>query len=460
MDTDALVTFYKPQFEAVYSQKNITKLLQIKKVVQSDCPQIAEMFYSAMLSHKEASVFLDADQVETKLKASLQEWIIDLFTPKQNFQLEKVIYKQFKVGKTHARINIPMTFVDYGHRLIKTAVSDSLMNSKISSDELGSSLILINQLLDLSIGLINETYLNDLIQHERGAQSLRIHSSNAYLAYECEQLRSSLFDWFRKLLTALSQQKSVEHQILDIYQTEFGLWIIHRAPLIFISHSEIDRIEDLMLHIQNTVSKAFQGHNEQDWDKYSKAVDKLSEIVSETAWLIDSLAKSVLEQESGRDALTQLFNRRYLPNILSYEIEFNIKQNSEFAVLYLDIDHFKSVNDTYGHDRGDIVLSEIADRLIKSVRAGDYIFRYGGEEFLIVLTNSNRKFALGIADKIRSIIAGEQIKINGVSIPVTVSIGVALTGHNRNYETTISAADKALYQAKARGRNCCVLSET
>ncbi len=112
------------------------------------------------------------------------------------------------------------------------------------------------------------------------------------------------------------------------------------------------------------------------------------------------MAKLVLEQESGRYALTQLFNRRYLETILNYEIEFNIKQGSQFAVLYIDIDHFKRINDLYGHDRGDLVLAEIADLLLKSVRAGDYVFRYGGEEFLVVLTNTTALHAKDIAEKL------------------------------------------------------------
>ncbi len=237
-----------------------------------------------MLNHHQARIYLNADEVENRFKASMVFRIEALFTEKSVGQIEPFIATQLKVGHVHAHINIPMAFVDYGSRLIKQEISTLLFNSALSKEDMGRALILANSLIDLSMGLINETYVSGLLEHERNAQSLRIHSSSAYLAYECEQLRSSLFDWFRKLLTTLSQSKSTPLQIMDIFQTDFGLWVTHRARLIFTSHTEIDKIEHLIQHAQNFVDKVIEYHNKQAWNQYAEKVEELSETVSEAVW--------------------------------------------------------------------------------------------------------------------------------------------------------------------------------
>jgi len=284
------MALYRNQFEKLYSPENRATLNLLEQLITPDCRDIVNLFYSTMLTHEQARIYLNSAEVENRLKDTMTSWIENLLTEKTQDQIDSFVETQLKVGHAHSRINIPMTFVDYGSRLIKQEISQRLLASSLSKDDMGHALILVNALLDLALALINETYVSDLIEHERSAQSLRVHSSNAYLAYECEQLRSSLFDWFRKLITALSQNKSTKQQILDITQTDFGLWVTHKARLIFTSHSEIDKIEHLMQKAQYKVGQVVKFHNEKDWDQYAENIDDLSEIVSESAWLIASLA--------------------------------------------------------------------------------------------------------------------------------------------------------------------------
>jgi diguanylate cyclase len=165
------------------------------------------------------------------------------------------------------------------------------------------------------------------------------------------------------------------------------------------------------------------------------------------------------DMEIGRDPLTQLFNRRFLPTILKKEIELSRRKSGSFAVLMLDVDFFKKVNDTYGHESGDRVLQHVAALAMNKVRAGDFIFRYGGEEFLVLLTEVDANQALEVANKIRQHIESTNILLaREQAVKVTASIGIALNDGHPDYQRVIDRADKALYTAKSSGRNCCILA--
>ncbi len=156
------------------------------------------------------------------------------------------------------------------------------------------------------------------------------------------------------------------------------------------------------------------------------------------------------------DALTGLFNRRYMENHLATLIEQATARGKPLAVMVLDIDYFKSVNDTYGHDAGDDVLRDFALRVKRSIRGIDLACRCGGEEFVIVMPETDMAVAAMVAERLRRRIAAEPFAISqgARSIPVTLSIGIAgLRGREDNPASLIKRADQALYRAKRDGRN-------
>jgi diguanylate cyclase len=158
--------------------------------------------------------------------------------------------------------------------------------------------------------------------------------------------------------------------------------------------------------------------------------------------------------EGGRDPLTRALNRRFLSSILSREIGFANTNHTPLSVLLLDVDHFKRINDTHGHPVGDEVLRQVAEAVTENVRPSDFVFRYGGEEFLIVLVETHLHQAATIAERMRLALAAKPITAAGLApFNVTASIGVAEhRGHpDENY--LVKAADDALYRAKQNGRN-------
>lgn len=156
------------------------------------------------------------------------------------------------------------------------------------------------------------------------------------------------------------------------------------------------------------------------------------------------------------DALTGLHNRRYMETHLATLVEQAAARGKPLSLLILDIDYFKSVNDTHGHDAGDDVLREFATRIRKSIRGIDLACRYGGEEFVIVMPETDMAVAALVAERIRRKVASEPFRIEqGVkSLDVTISIGLAaLAGREDTGATLLKRADQALYRAKRDGRN-------
>jgi diguanylate cyclase (GGDEF)-like protein len=161
------------------------------------------------------------------------------------------------------------------------------------------------------------------------------------------------------------------------------------------------------------------------------------------------------------DPLTLLGNRAALDTALHRELQMAERHHHELSLLMIDVDFFKKINDEYGHHRGDLVLCEIAKGIQSACRSSDITFRYGGEEFVVVLGKTDGDGAKIIAERIRQQIAETHIIHNGKTIGTTVSIGIA-TRHSNEKEhinDLFERADKALYIAKNSGRNCVINSD-
>ncbi len=170
-------------------------------------------------------------------------------------------------------------------------------------------------------------------------------------------------------------------------------------------------------------------------------------------------ANERIKKLSIRDPLTGCFNRRYLNDQLSKDIKYALRYKHPLSLILCDIDHFKLVNDTYGHLTGDQVLIEFVNTIKKSFRNKiDWIARYGGEEFIVVLPETNIEGAKVLAERLRIKIFNQRIKTNNLEIKITASFGVAgFSCHTQKEEITdsklIAKADQLLYQAKEEGRN-------
>lgn len=172
--------------------------------------------------------------------------------------------------------------------------------------------------------------------------------------------------------------------------------------------------------------------------------------------------REALQAQSTKDPLTGLYNRRYLQEMLDREIRRAIRSEQHLGILMLDLDHFKKFNDTYGHEAGDAVLRETASFLVRSIRVEDFVCRYGGEEFVVVLPTADLRAAEARAGRIRSKLRDLVVMHDGRSLGViTASVGVAaLPDHGMSEKELLQAADAALYRAKREGRDRVVVAES
>jgi two-component system cell cycle response regulator len=167
-------------------------------------------------------------------------------------------------------------------------------------------------------------------------------------------------------------------------------------------------------------------------------------------------AREEMRFKATHDPLTSLFNRGVILDLLGRELARTSREKGCTTLLLGDVDHFKDVNDTYGHAAGDDVLREIARRLLASVRSYDFVGRYGGEEFLIVLNSCNATFAFARAEEIRRAVANTAVQTTRGPVRVTMSFGLLSSADwgVRAVEELLHETDAALYASKAAGRNC------
>ncbi|MBC8014271.1 MAG: diguanylate cyclase [Sporomusaceae bacterium] len=176
----------------------------------------------------------------------------------------------------------------------------------------------------------------------------------------------------------------------------------------------------------------------------------------------NSELKQILEQlelTAKTDMLTGLYNRRHMVDEIKKEVAKCLRHTKSFSLIMADIDFFKRVNDTYGHNCGDYVLKLVAETLQFSIRKVDTVARWGGEEFLILLPETGEEGAELLAERIRKNVAEQAIHYNNALFNITITLGVAIFNSNEEVDEVIKRADKALYNGKEKGRNCVSISQ-
>jgi diguanylate cyclase (GGDEF)-like protein len=189
-----------------------------------------------------------------------------------------------------------------------------------------------------------------------------------------------------------------------------------------------------------------------------------AQLMAERAELLST--REQLHEQATRDGLTGLLNRTAVLERLNTELERTRRQKEPLAVIMADLDHFKRVNDTYGHQAGDTVLKEVAARILAATRPYDFVGRYGGEELIVVLPGVTRRRAMRCANRLQAAISSQPVRLSdGIEITITCSFGMMSLSNSEvpTSEDLIRQADAALYVAKRHGRNRveeCMPNET
>jgi diguanylate cyclase (GGDEF)-like protein len=240
--------------------------------------------------------------------------------------------------------------------------------------------------------------------------------------------------------------------MIDHFTTEYGF-------------AEALNVDRLAVSISEETQRFFP-YFEIDFDddaSYMETIERArAELINVSTDFVDQLVAQqrqidTLRRQATHDGMTQLMNYQYFQETLNREIARSRRSQSPLTLVMADIDHFKAVNDTYGHLAGDQAIKTVASCLQENLRETDHIARYGGEEFAIVLYNIPPDEALSVIERVRQSIGEQVIYFDGQSFKITMSFGIASMQPEESLdrEALIDKADKALYKAKSGGRNCC-----
>lgn len=421
----------------------------LEKIANGGLEAFVDHFYVVLLADPKASRFLSPRQVQTQLKPALRRWLHDLLLaePEQAPDLVKV---NRHVGLVHARMGIPVDLVLRGMRDIRQQLFERIGEQATDARNLGAAIAGCCLSMDIALEAMTQAYGQAVERSSRTDVAYQLFTLVQNVSTERERQRVMLLDWENSLLYAVAGANGFA-DVQKLSDSGFGLWFGHKGAQSFGDMPEAASVAKLIDQVDELLHKAVHAN---DVGGVHAVLVTMRERISLINHLMSTLFERFSEVRSGADALTNLLNRRFLPTVLRREIELADAAKTAFAVMLLDLDHFKEVNDSHGHESGDIALQHVANILNQHTRASDYLFRLGGEEFIIVLVSVTLPQAENIAEDLRARIAASRVRLpNGISLNITVSIGVAMYDGHPDYERLLARADAAMYEAKKAGRD-------
>ncbi|MDM1271840.1 diguanylate cyclase [Acinetobacter indicus] len=442
------------QWQAICGQFSETDLSYSFEFIQQHVTVLVAEFYRQMMQEQEASYFLSDELVRSRLKNALQQWLLDSFAVPFKQDFKAIVAKQLKVGEVHARIGVPSWLIIRGIREIQRKSFVFFLQTP-QADVLAAA-DYMTQVLSLAAEIMCRTYEAKIEIHNDMKHTYRLFSAMQDVAVQKDRQRGCLLDWENELMfKAFSDQSQLFHPPLS--KSEFGLWFIHKAAYAFASAEQVEFIIQRIYQVDQLNQQLLDTSDQQ---QMLLLIQQIRCKNREIQHLVDQLFQVAEYIGTGNDSLTQLLNRRYLNTILIREIQFSRKNRSPLSLLAIDADFFKEINDRYGHAAGDLALQFMAEVLLESSKGSDYAFRVGGEEFLLLLVDSDWNRAQMIAETIRRRVEDTPIRsAEGESFKFTVSIGAVQYDGHPDYQRFLDAADAALYSAKNAGRNQVYLAK-
>ncbi|NPA13133.1 MAG: sensor domain-containing diguanylate cyclase, partial [Aquificae bacterium] len=363
----------------------------------------------------------------------------------------KIRRKATNLGKYLFERNVSfMLILDVNNQLvpyITSLVSEEVSNGKSILAKVSQ----IEERIRYIEGRIAYGYLTENIKQDKSwiREKLKIirNSESSIKPFIREHLV-----WVNKVLEDIRKLRTQSSVILGHYNTEigkklesvngFGLFDEYRDEMITL-HKKLHGSAIQIYHFLQ--SKDFK-HLLLEYMEFFNLVGKFVSMLGLTFAVM-------YEEDANIDPLTKVLSRRSLEFILSSQFHISKISKRPLSIAMVDIDDFKRINDTYGHQVGDCVLKQVAQRIQENLRKSDFIFRYGGEEFLILLPFTSKEDAVKVLEKVVKTIAQTPIKCNGMEERITVSAGVASIENAKDIYSLIAKADRALYRAKKQGKN-------
>ncbi len=413
--------------------------------------QIFESFYRRLISDRHFAGFFRDDAHIRSLVARQREHLRQALLE----DLPTVRSRYVELGRFHHRIYVP--FADFAVGI--DFLADEFFRT-VPEEEQGARIA--DDVHTFFRGVKDYTakgYLECMLDEDARDLELFITAVR-----ESREMASGLIAgyllWLRQLLSALKLEREDMLPNLDIERSEFHRWLMSADAAQYVPAAE-DRqhLMDLNRRIFTDAGNLFFFVKHQRYTEVLMLYDKISKYILTANNIVTVLVARLRMRELIRDPLTRLYNRKILDDTLTQGLRLARLVQRPFSVVMVDIDDFKRVNDTHGHRTGDCVLGGVAEIIRRFIRSSDYAFRYGGEEFLLVLNDTPLRGGARLADKVRKSIAETVFSCDGIDLRVTASFGVAEMHPERgvDLEDLVDRADHKLYLAKEQGKNRVVM---
>ena len=414
---------------------------------------LVTVFYDYMLSHAESALFLNTEQVSTRLSGSMFDWLRSVLGSASE-DLSLLLAKQREIGVVHARIGLPIDLVNRGARKLKEELYQLLKSKADYSVSLLSDAICFSSLaMDTALEAMTVSYSPSYQNSMHTQEQYRLQTIYDDVNVERERQIRSFTDWENQFIYNIATGLP-SGDLVFLADSDFGMWFSHKGKHILGSGNLLAEMESVIAEIDNRLTQALSNQQQPGETERMSLLQDIRQLSAKIHFLLASMFEALVKQENGKDSLTQLLNRRFIPTIMRREISLALHSRRPFTLAMLDIDYFKQINDSYGHNTGDMTLKNVAAVIYEHIRSSDYVFRYGGEEFMILLVESDESQASIILETLRKKIAELRIAASMTeSFSITVSIGVAEYDYHPDYKQLVDKADRALYLAKSHGRN-------
>lgn len=427
-------------------------IVVLQQIAEEQSDDLANKFYESLFKDPAIARHLSYELVQERLSRSLSKWVKAVLTHGEN-QLEALAQQQYHVGGVHARIGIPVEFVQRGARQLKYGIFDYVTSRSLDPALSLQVMYYAAMAIDIAIEMMSHAYAMSHYLATRNEESYRLHvlMNNAHLEQGKQQ--TALSNWENSVIYSLVSGARQTEPLVNISESSYGLWFRHKCVRHFGENQQVQQMRQLMTQIDEKVD-SIDTTAEMPVKKMQELLRVIHSSCQQINTHMEMLFNEASHMQDGKDALTNLLNKRYLPIVLKHEVSLAMENHLPLSVAIIDVDHFKKVNDEWGHTVGDRALTHIANLLSDNIRSSDYLFRYGGEEFLIVLVEAGQSETYTLLERIRRIINSTPFEgVAGKTLPITVSIGYAQHNGLPDYNLLLNKADIALYEAKRNGRN-------
>lgn len=421
-------------------------------LVHAQAMPLASLFYRHILGDPQLSPLIDHELVNQRLSASLVAWLRELFDT--DTPAETLSRTQRRVGEVHARIGVSHLHVATAGRMLKRAIAALLRaDAADTAVDDAAAVQYVYEVIDLAMDAMADSMGSAATRMARSDESYRLHTLTQNLRAERERQRTHLVEWLQELLVKHYWEEPKPASRPQQAASHFELWVEHKARMMFDDTTEFLALSERMRRINQELLPRLR-ESRDDPTQARNIVAAMHEEAAAMKLLLGTLFDRASAADDGRDTLTQLLNRRYLPSIVKREIGLSQAGGQPFSLLLLDIDRFSDIAVTLGASAADGVLAQIADALNNSVRASDFVFRVGDDQFAILLVDSSREAASEVAEGLRHAVEGLMVRSPLALAPqLTISAGVATFEGHPDYEHLLRRVESALDRAKRDGGN-------